>query len=497
MRPGMALALASVLLMAGCASDNGNRPTPSPPDMDAATLPPGCDRSLVVTAHRAGGVPEGIAPEGSMACFLRTGGVSGEPNVAVSPSTGSVFIYGSGQSVNPDRALWRSNDLGATWTALPTLHPASLDPHMYLDPATNRIFVADLLATKCAALSFTDDEGATWTHTTAGCSLFDHETIFAGKPVTSTPSGYPNIVYYCAYMVGAAARAGTSAGCEKSLDGGLTWTPTSPITTSKAGPGNGGWPTCNGAVAHGTAGADGTIYVPHAQCGVPTLAISKDEGASWRNIKVSDLGMATYNNGFIDHEAGVGVDPTGNIYYVWNSPDRLPHLVISRDGGDTWSTPIQIGSPNLTQAVFPALAVGGDGKLAVVYIGSTNAPIAPFPKASCTPIQCTSEETDDAYREVTWDGHILVTTNALDEHPLFWTARVNPPEDPLFRGPCKAVACGAIGDYLDIRIGPDGTPWASFVDACKDTCVKESAAGNDASEGAVGRVIGLPSLMTE
>lgn len=361
---------------------------------------------------------------------------------------------------------------------------------------TDRIFVADLLATKCASLSFTDDEGATWTRTSVGCTLFDHETIFAGKPVTSTTQDYPNVVYYCAYMAGAAARAGTSAGCEKSLDGGMTWTPTSPITTSKAGPGNTGMvPVCNGAVAHGTAGSDGTIYVPHAQCGVPTLAISKDEGATWRNVVVSDVGMASYNNGFIDHEAGVGVDPTGTIYFVWNTPDRLPHLAVSRDGGDTWSRPLQVSAPDLTQAVFPALAVGGAGKLAVVYLGSTNAPSGPFPKASCTPIQCTSEESDAQYEGVTWDGYIAVTTTALDEAPLFWTSRVNPSDDPLFRGPCKAVACGAIGDYLDVRIAPDGSPWGSFVDACTNRCVQESTMGNDASDGAAGRVVGLPSLL--
>ena len=37
------------------------------------------------------------------------------------------------------------------------------------------------------------------------------------------PQGYPDVVYYCANFEGALALATFGVGCDRSLDGGLTW----------------------------------------------------------------------------------------------------------------------------------------------------------------------------------------------------------------------------------------------------------------------------------
>jgi hypothetical protein len=85
--------------------------------------------------------------------------------------------------------------------------------------------------------------------------------------------------------------------------------------------------------------------------------------------------------------------------------------------------------------------------------------------------------------EVTWNGYLAITLDALSEDPLFFTASVNDPEDPLARGDCGPYQCAGVGDFLDMRIGPDGTPWAAFV--------REG----QKAQAVVGRLFGGPSLL--
>ena len=77
----------------------------------------------------------------------------------------------------------------------------------------------------CSEISFSDDEGETWTTSTLNCGLQDHQNLFTGPPVTSPTVGYPNIVYTCSTQGGATIYS-LAAQCLKSLDGGLTWSPT-------------------------------------------------------------------------------------------------------------------------------------------------------------------------------------------------------------------------------------------------------------------------------
>ena len=48
-------------------------------------------------------------------------------------------------------------------------------------------------------------------------------------------------------------------------------------------------------------------------------------------------------------EVAVTVDADGVVYGVWVSTDRLPYLVWSRDGGATWSDPVAVGAPGVTE----------------------------------------------------------------------------------------------------------------------------------------------------
>jgi hypothetical protein len=418
-------------------------------------------------------------------CLYHLGSISYEPTIGVTRK-GGVFYFPAFSAFSnvAEDSVMRSADQGATWQQIkPSLagqntHRINFDPYLYVDPVTSRVFLDDLANVACSALSWSDDEGASWTHAAAGCMETDHQTLFAGPPRTSTTVGYPNVVYRCAINAVALAGASTMSTCQRSLTGGGSWLPPGqPAFVSQARA-----PPCDGALGHGFVDAKGVVYLPKGYCGQPWLAMSKDEGLTWQRVQVANNGMSkqgSAESGAESHEAGVGVDALGNVYYDWIATDRLPYLAVSRDGGSTWSPPISMAPPGVNEASLPALIAGGVGKIASVFMGSSNSPGAPF---------------SGDYAHTTWDGYITLSFNALDRQPTFEAVSVNPASDPLGRGTCLSIRCGNVGDFLDVRISPDGSAWAAFVDTCTKTCKDEGATKNDEQEGAVGRAWGGPSL---
>ena len=418
--------------------------------------------------------------------MVYTGTGSWEPTLGIDKK-GNIFFQGTSFGFEPKTIV--SRDGGRSWNKVtPQTHTHSLDPFIYVDPTTDRAFTADLTELGCVTVSHTDDVGSSWI-TSKACGLTDHQTVFAGPPALSVTAGYPNVVYMCAMDLGASSYAAFATSCLKSLDGGVGWVRTGapaytgdPLQHDEGTEGIAG--LCDGGTGHGFADSKGIVYLPRGWCGKPYLAISKDEGATWERIKVADIGMPVQIQtacaqvcrdvaGF-DHEAAVAVDPNGNVYYFWVARDLLPYLVVSRDGGKSFSKPIMVGPPGLREAWGPKIDVGGNGKIALAYLGSTNAP--------------RSQSEDEYTGAVTWNGYITTSADASSKKPRFFTASVNPPSDPIVRGACR-VGCDPQVDFIDVAIDPDGRPWTSMVDGCP-------APGNvcDSVAGFIGTVIGGPRL---
>ncbi|HEU4480606.1 MAG TPA: sialidase family protein, partial [Actinomycetota bacterium] len=298
-----------------------------------------------------------------------------------------------------------------------------------------------------------------------GRPVNDHHTLFGGPPVSSPTVGYPNILYYCWNDV-------ATSSCQKSLDGGLTFTATGTPAFPGADPDAGGF--CGGLHGHGFVGPDGTVYIPKGHCGQPWLSYSKDEGRTWTRVQVA-------KNGVADHESGVVADGKGNVYFTYTGRDRLPYLVVSKNGGKKWSKPMMIGAPGLKEANLPSIAMGGTGKVAIAYMGSANSPGQPW-----------DERTDADYDKTTWNGYMTVTNNALAKSPTFYTSTVNNTKDPLIRGRCGPGRCGAVYDFIDITIDRNGVAWSAFVDGCIAVCT--TTGSNLGSDGIVGRLVGGPRL---
>lgn len=402
-----------------------------------------------------------------------------EPTLGIT-KRGDVFYTATG-GLSP--VVMKSTDKGRTWEeASPNLagqntHFLTLDPYIYVDESTGRIFDIDLTVA-CAYLSISDDSGESWITNPVACGrpINDHQTLFSGPPALTPMTVFPEVVYYCWNDFG----LGTS--CSKSLDGGLTWIPETQAFFGIQSGDDGEGDVCGGFIGHGIVAEDGTVYIPKEHCGRPWIAISKDEGLTWQQIQVAT--NPTEPGG---SDTTVALDSKGNLIYGYESKEKF-YLSVSEDGGETWSKSINATAPGVTEINLPTLDAGKDGSVALSYMGSEN---SPYPR--CKP-DCREGDWADEYQKVTWNGYITMTTDVLSRDPLFFSGSVNDRRDPIYRGHCDFFTgrCSPVLDFLDIEIGPDGTPYATYVDACTTICA--TGGPRDASAAMVGRLAGGPPL---
>lgn len=433
------------------------------------------------------------------------GGHALEPTLGISPA-GDIYYAAAGFDFDarvtdlPGTQILRSDNGGKTWTnTSPRVlgqnsMPVTLDPYVWVDDSldgdNSRIFTIDLTLA-CSYMSYSDDGGETWVTNPLSCGrpVNDHQTLFSGPPVSSPTVGYPNVVYYCWNDV-------ASSACSKSLDGGITFSPTGTPAYHGYEPGNGdrgffgqnGF--CGGLHGHGHVANDGTLYLPREFCGKPMLAVSQDEGTTWEVVEVSKIRSISQPKEGAGHPS-VTTDKKGNVYYMWiGAKDRLPYLSVSKDAGKSWSKPVMIGAPGLKEANLPQIDALGNGKVAVVYYGSMN---SNYPK-------CKDECTQVDYAKTTWNAFLGVSTDALDKHPLFYTGAVAHPSDPLVRGRCGPGRCHWPYDFIDVEIAPDGIAYGAFVDGCMPGATRDEPDCTELTpregdyEGLVTRLIGAPSL---
>jgi hypothetical protein len=352
-------------------------------------------------------------------------------------------------------AILESTDGGQKWTDVSpkvgplATHHFSMDPMIYVDPVTGRIFDSDLNLA-CSQISFSSDEGKSWTESPIGCGepVNDHQTIFAGVPPKggAQPIGYKRVTYYC-------INHPAFTRCDKSLDGGQSWIPSTNISA----------PSCSGLNGHGVTDSKGVIYLPMgANCGTPQLAISHDEGNTWTELQPG--GSLREAGG----DPSVAVDAAGTLYYVFvNSADRHVLLFTSADQGKHWSKPIDVTAPGVTQTNLATIDVGDPGKVAIAYYGTTG--------------QGTVK---------TWNGYLTIGEGVLGANPVFYSASVNDPAHPLKIGDCGPGRCGRVLDFIDVNISPSGQAFGSFVDACMAACEKTHQESIVDNQGAIGTLIG-------
>jgi hypothetical protein len=393
---------------------------------------------------------------GPRAELIRTGvASSGEPNIGIARD-GTIYSTAMSKTV-------RSTDKGRHFTDItPPGHLTTLDPFLYVDKVTGRVYKSDLSGT-CQLLSWSDDRGASWTAAPAACNLSDHQSITTAPPVNSPTVRYPHVVYNCSQTVGYNGYSAAS-GCDKSLDGGISWTPTGSYAFSDPGSASGdsGVPYhCLGDVGAIHAAGDGILYVPRGWCGQPWLAVSRDEGLTWTRTLVATNGMNTTRSGGFgvvapgsgqsDYQATVMADAKGNVYFFWVALDRLPYLAVSRDRGVSFSAPIMVAPKGVKEAWGPAIDLDSSGRLGLAYLASTNSPGKPW---------------TGSYKDVTFTGYLGLVPRPLDARPALLSAAVSGADAPLVHGVCGPGRCNdAVLDFIDVALAPDGSVYGAFVDS--------------------------------
>lgn len=126
------------------------------------------------------------------------------------------------------------------------------------------------------------------------------------------------------------------------------------------------------------------VYVSWNAGGGIYVARSHDAGASFEEpmlaVETEDAGMeSTYRSGgmpFIVADDSAESAHVGNVYLAWQDTrdgDRDIWFARSTDGGETWSEPAKVSdAPAGTDQFFPAMSVGDDGIIDVVFYDRRN-----------------------------------------------------------------------------------------------------------------------------
>lgn len=372
------------LLLAGCAAptpdpDGGDDTLPTDPVAQGTgtsaytyrLLPAAyAFETVLIDDTRAGGEPViAIAHDDSLLVATHPGWTHYHPTFADPDHTELV------SEANAQSYLWRSTDQGATWTHIGLAGADGMGPRStgtgFSDPdftvdGTGRVWYTDLQVLAEQSVSYSDDNGASWT---AG-----NVVAGAGPYVDRQWMGsHGDTVYLTAnYFVD--RSGGTSPDGARPFmttdDDGLTWRTL-------------GYAPCGGDFVADP--RDGALLMG---CGLG-VAVSLDQGASW-SVHESPAGVHT---GFFAHEPAV--DTAGGIALAANGQPLTPHepgqvlVSYTPDRGVSWSlldlTPVaaawahaQPGSDggNGTH-VFAWVSAGSPGRFAVSWIATAQTGQAP------------------------------------------------------------------------------------------------------------------------
>lgn len=383
------------------------------------------------------------------------GNSAGEPTIGVNWDTGNAMFVAALQTL---RVKWddTASPASATWTdvSAPNTSLLTLDPILFTDSdagpnRTNRTFVSQLLG-KASLMSFTDDDGASWTISQGSGinSGVDHQTV-GGGPYARNADGsfkglvvqlpgldgklYPNAIYYASQDVGLAEIA-------RSDNGGLTFGPAIPMWTLVQ---------CGGLHGHIKVAPDGTVYVPNKSCGgMQGVAVSEDNGLTWaiRTVPGSTPG---------DTDPSVGIGADGTVYFGYADGDGHARVAVSHDRGVSWEHVQDVGAAQGVQnTVFPAVIAGDGDRAAFFFLGSTTE-------------GANGRGTDRSFPGA-WFGYIATTYDG----GASWVTANATPDDPVQRG---VVCTGGTGcpdgtrnllDFNDITVDKQGRALAAYADGC-------------------------------
>ncbi|HUR62325.1 MAG TPA: sialidase family protein [Candidatus Thermoplasmatota archaeon] len=486
------VALMLLPLMAGCFGKSDPTSTAPPTSMTATTS----GQQGIQGNDNVNGLPAAYGG-GFTVANVATGFHGGEPNIGVT-SAGNVYAT----AVVPDAiaeatrlvgygAVIVSKDGGKTWKEAtdPTHDPQTLDPMLWVDRQTDRIF-SNQLNVACAWMSYSDDEAATWTPSATACGLpaADHQKVASGPYSPTSPfapaSGspvYPNVVTFCYNKIG-----GTF--CAVSFDGGLHFVLDNLVDLRPINPAVGSDRGCGGINGHQKFGPDGTIYLPYGlTCGQAFVATSTDSGVTWTPHR---LGAPQQ-----EIDPAVTITPNGMAYYMGRGDDQAFYLFRSKDHFATKEGPFRITPPDVNGTIFAGLTSGSDGRIAFAYLGH-KADLAHPGRI---------RDQDDAWHignATRWYLYVGMSLDAEAAEPFFLINQATPDTDPVQVGCVQQNGCGQRNmlDFIDMATDKDGRFYIAYTDGCTSpSCASVDALPIDSRDNVitVTRMESGPSLYAD
>jgi hypothetical protein len=282
-----------------------------------------------------------------------------EPNLIID-GKGNVYTSGPGGSASQQSSFWKSDDNGIQY------HPIGIAGEWkqnsglgggdteYAIAKDDTLYAADQEFLLCNATFRSTDRGNTFA-TGETCLPGTDRPWMAVYDPTGTPAG--RRVYFAANQ--GALVGGVGCYVNVSTDDGLTYLPANGTTGTF-----GGNQHCVGHMAIDP--TNGTVYIPTSS----GVWKSTDGGKTFANLG-NPPGPIAYTL-----FANLATDSAGNLYYSYtrtarNTPGPVMLSMIPK-GSNSWSTPVQVSTPDLKENVFPWIVAGDAGRIAMMYVGTTD-----------------------------------------------------------------------------------------------------------------------------
>ena len=383
---------------------------------------------------------------------------AGEPSLGVDWATGKV-MYMAGNQVTQISYNDAHPPVPTAKDVTPAISLVNEDAILYTDRELHRTWALGLLLAG-SYLSWTDDDGANWTHGLAfdPPALPDHETLGSGPYAAPPPShAYAHAVYYCAQTIV------QDAYCGRSDDGGQTWNlPATPLW-QKGDPRH-LW--CSPLHGHVRVGASGWVYVPNGSCtdadgnGRSGVAVSADNGVTFKVSMPPDSSPGS-------SDPSVMEGPDGVVYFGYQASSGHPMIATATHGPDgtlKWNPSVDVGrfqDPGETEdgllhgiqnTEFAEVVTGDPGRAAFAFLG--------------TGIQ-------GAYQDGSFPGTWYLFISYTFDGGKHWRTVNATPHDPVQRG-CVwngglVNACRNMLDFNDISIDKQGRVYVAYTDGCTKT----------------------------
>ena len=209
-----------------------------------------------------------------------------------------------------------------------------------------------------------------------------------------------------------------------------------------------------------------TAAIAAARCTDGTAVDTNDISTAWHDVfprKATVDSGSNVRDAIDKNFAALAIDTAGNLYATWadlpkdasgnvNGPGII-RVAYSTDGGEHWSAPVQVSPSGLGTNVFPWIAAGTPGHIAVAWYGAPQAAEA----GSFGP---------DTLNHGTWNVYFAQATNLLNGGG---TSLSLVSDHQVKFGNISTAGLGgspdrSLGDFMQVQMEPDGRAVVVYVD---------------------------------